>query len=83
MFALYSVHGNMLHMFGYRFPHMVWNVVGGREAQGLVGYVADMVVGWGMNLVLALWAADVFAREVDGRLSSVLAWFQGISNKPG
>jgi hypothetical protein len=68
---------------GIGFPHMVWNVVGGREALGLVGYVTGMVVGWGMNLVLALWAADVVAREVDGRLGSVLAWFQGICNKPG
>ncbi|MCJ1300454.1 hypothetical protein MMC08_003251 [Hypocenomyce scalaris] len=72
-FSLYLVHGPILHMGGYLIPGVVWTVVG----QGwMAGYVGGLVVGWAANLGLALWAADVFDREVDRRCVRFARWVE-------
>ncbi|KAK5064576.1 hypothetical protein LTR84_000409 [Exophiala bonariae] len=69
MFALYLVHGTVLHIVGYGIPHFVWGFTG---KDGAAGWLAGVVVGWVCSLVLCLFFAEVFTRQVDGRCASVI-----------
>jgi len=73
-FALYLVHGPMLHMYGYMFPHYVWALTG--KSTDLT-YGFGLIVGWAANLALVIWAADIYTREVDGRVVKVIQWVEG------
>ena len=55
---------------------MYWSRFGGQDT--LFGWTMGLSVGWVCNLVLVLWAADVFGREVDGRLARFVVWLQGV-----
>lgn len=74
MFALYLVHGPVLHVVGYGLPHAVWGVIG--KGTGWEWY-AGIVVGWAVSLVLCVGVADVFTREVDGRCAGFVKWLDG------
>ena len=69
------MHGNILHMFGYWVPHAYWSRFGGQDS--LFGWTVGLAVGWVVNLCAVLWAADVFAREVDARLAALVQRLQG------
>lgn len=67
-FAVFLVHGPIMHSIGYMMPHkMAWTF--GTELQALADVPWAMVVGfgWMVTLLLTLWAADVWHREVEGR----------------
>jgi peptidoglycan/LPS O-acetylase OafA/YrhL len=67
-FAIFLVHGPVMHSIGYMMPHkMAWTF--GTELQALSEGTWAVVVGfgWTVTLLLTLWAADVWHREVEGR----------------
>ncbi|EXJ73030.1 uncharacterized protein A1O5_04179 [Cladophialophora psammophila CBS 110553] len=67
-FGLYLVHGPILHAVGYMIPHRIWWSMGvqGIDTTDLV-WTCVIMIGWSISLVLSLWAADVWTREVEGR----------------
>ena len=72
-FALYLVHGPILHAVGYMIPHRIWWFMGTQMADtGDYTWTATIVVGWAISLVLSLWAADVWTREVESRCVKVV-----------
>ncbi|KIW73898.1 hypothetical protein PV04_01978 [Phialophora macrospora] len=67
-FALYLVHGPILHAVGYMIPHRIWWSMGTKMVDtGDYTWAATIVVGWSISLMLSLWAADVWTREVESR----------------
>ncbi len=82
VFSLYLVHGPLLHAGLYATPYLLWAAVGYGfpvEAQGMGAfpYALGVGLGWAINLVIVLWAADVFYREVEERMRRVMYWIQG------
>lgn len=63
-FALYIIHGPVLHLFGYMLPIWFWMMFGNKT---LTTYCAGLVIGWIISLSLCLCIADVFHREVETR----------------
>lgn len=67
-FALYLVHGPILHAFGYMIPQRIWWSMGTQGVDtGDLSWAAVVFVGWAISLVASLWAADVWTREVESR----------------
>lgn len=75
MFALYLVHGPIMHMGGYWVPHLVWSTFR-LDKKHLSGWLGGLIVGWVVNLGLVLWGADVFNREVVERSVRVIQWIE-------
>jgi peptidoglycan/LPS O-acetylase OafA/YrhL len=48
-FALYLVHGPVMHMGSYWVPHLVWRVVA-QNQKDMDGWLAVLIVGWIVNL---------------------------------
>lgn len=72
-FALYLVHGPILHMVGYLIPHRIWWSMGTQMLDtGDYTWAATIFVGWSISLTLSLWAADVWTREVESRCVKVV-----------
>jgi peptidoglycan/LPS O-acetylase OafA/YrhL len=72
-FSLYLVHGPILHIVGYMFPHMIWHFTGDKTP---ALYVFGLLGGWSMNLAIVLWAADIYTREVDKRIVHLINWIE-------
>ena len=71
-FALFLVHGPVMHSIGYMLPHKTaWTF--GTELQALSDVPWGLAVGfgWAITLLLSLWAADVWHREVEGRCNDL------------
>jgi TRAP-type mannitol/chloroaromatic compound transport system permease small subunit len=67
----------------YMMSHFVWATMGfGFPAKlkhmGAFSHMVGIVVGWVLVLVLVMWAADVFFREVEERTRRVMYWIQGM-----
>lgn len=75
MFALYLVHGPIMHMGGYWVPHLVWKIFRLNKTHR-AGWLGGLIVGWLVNLGLVLWAADVFNREVVERSVRIIQWIE-------
>jgi peptidoglycan/LPS O-acetylase OafA/YrhL len=74
-FSLYLVHGPILHIIGYMFPHMIWHFIGSSTT---ARYAFGLIASWGINLAIVLWAADIYAREVDKRIVHLIDWIEGL-----
>ncbi|KAG9776561.1 hypothetical protein KCU88_g4810, partial [Aureobasidium melanogenum] len=67
-FGLYLVHGPILHAVGYMIPHRIWWAMGSEGINTTNGpWIFAILVGWAISLLLSLWAADVWSREVESR----------------
>ena len=67
-FALYLVHGPLMHSFGYLIPHKIsWMAGTELMKMGDFSWAFSIMIGWAITLVCALWAADVWTREVENR----------------
>ena len=67
-FALYLVHGPIMHAIGYLIPHKIaWMLHTELRDMGDWGWAGTIMVGWAFTLACSLWAADVWTREVEGR----------------
>lgn len=67
-FALFLVHGPVMHSIGYMLPHkLAWTF--GAELLSLsdFSWLLSVGFGWSITLLLCLWAADVWHREVEAR----------------
>jgi peptidoglycan/LPS O-acetylase OafA/YrhL len=79
-FALYLVHGPILHAIGYMIPHRIWWFMGIQQIDtGDYTWAATIFVGWAVSLTLSLWAADVWTREVESRCVRVVQKLEGWS----
>lgn len=67
-FALYLTHGPILHAVGYMIPHHIWWGMGTQGYEtGNLTWTIVILIGWAVSLMLSLWAADVWTREVENR----------------
>ncbi|KAJ9608515.1 hypothetical protein H2200_007503 [Cladophialophora chaetospira] len=67
-FALYLVHGPILHIMGYMIPHRIWWSFGTQRGDTSdFTWALTIFIGWAISLTLSLWAADVWTREVESR----------------
>jgi peptidoglycan/LPS O-acetylase OafA/YrhL len=73
-YAIYLMHGPVLHTFGYAIQRWAWGITG----------VEGVAYNWGFGLAtvfvvpLVVWAADVFWRMVDAPVVRFGRWFEGI-----
>jgi peptidoglycan/LPS O-acetylase OafA/YrhL len=69
-FGFYLVHGPIMHLFGFITPQWVWwswlGLEGGNNTTDFQ-WITGVLSGWAPTLVVSLWAADVWTREVEGR----------------
>jgi peptidoglycan/LPS O-acetylase OafA/YrhL len=79
-YALYLVHGPIVHMLGFWLVPWFWDRVVARDAEGVLG-MWGKEVGFGgafvVVTVLTVWAADLFWRGVDVRCVQVAKWVEG------
>lgn len=73
MFGLYLVHGWMLHLFGYMIPYIIWSRTG-KDSD--FTYYFGLWLGYFVSLVACLWIADVWTREVEGRINRLVKWLE-------
>ena len=67
-FALYLVHGPIMHAVGYLVPHqLAWLWGTELREMGDWGWAGTIWLGWAFTLSVSLWGADVWTREVEGR----------------
>ncbi|KAK7888497.1 hypothetical protein LTR67_008843 [Exophiala xenobiotica] len=72
-FALYLLHGPVLHAIGYMIPHYIWSSMGVQPKElGNFSWTVVIVIGWSISLALCLCAADVWQREVESRCVKVV-----------
>ena len=73
-FALYLVHATILHAVGYAIPHWVWAWIGGSESMNQ--WMIGIAVGWTASMVLCLYFADQFHREIELRCVRFVKWLE-------
>jgi peptidoglycan/LPS O-acetylase OafA/YrhL len=72
-YALYLMHGPIMHAFGYRIQAAFWAMSGTEtHTQYVTGWVAGALV----NGPLVIWAADVFWRAVDAPSVRLARWVE-------
>jgi peptidoglycan/LPS O-acetylase OafA/YrhL len=71
-YALYLVHGPLLHSAGFAMQPRIFQAVGG----GLGGWIAGLVLGWLTMLGLSIVVAHVFWRLVDMPLVRAAKWLE-------
>lgn len=77
-FAFYLVQQIIQHSFGYMIPHHIWWSFG---VEGIdtnnAAWLSAILLGWTFTLIATLWAADCWAREVEGRCIKFVKWVEG------
>src|SRR5271156_2549692 len=78
VFSLYLVHSSLMRSGLRMMPHKVWVAMGlgfpaKLEHMGAFSHMVGIAV-----LLLLLWAADMFFREVEERTRRVMYWIQGM-----
>jgi len=83
-FAIYLLHGPTNWILGYVLPHLVWGQwqpsSGSWEyavPESLPAYLVGLFVGWPVTLVIVMWVADIWMREVECRCIRFTKWIQG------
>lgn len=78
-FALFLVHGPVMHSIGYMLPHkMAWTFGTELQALGDGGWTVTVGFGWIVTVLLSLWAADVWYREVEGRCVGLMKRLESV-----
>lgn len=72
-FALYLVHGPILHAGGYFVPIWIWRVI---PRDNTFGFVFGLGLGQLINWALFIAVADVFTREVEMRCVRFTVWLE-------
>lgn len=73
-FPLYLMHGAVIHTVGYGIMEFLWRTLG-RDT--FVRKETGFVVAAAFVLVVAVWAADLFMRVVDGPTIRFAKWMEG------
>jgi peptidoglycan/LPS O-acetylase OafA/YrhL len=77
-YALYLVHGPVLHSIGYGVVVSMWGVTGNETP---LRYQLGFVLSFGLVSALVFWVADVFWRVVDAPTVGFARWvFQKVEN---
>jgi peptidoglycan/LPS O-acetylase OafA/YrhL len=72
-FAVYLVHGPILHAIGYMIPQYMWWFLGTEGSEpGMLPWLLVLLVGWVLSLLLVIMVADIWSREVDGRCAKLV-----------
>ncbi|OTB07095.1 hypothetical protein M426DRAFT_318452 [Hypoxylon sp. CI-4A] len=72
-YALYLMHGPVIHTAGYAVQRRAWNLTG---TEGHM-YNWGAVLAATINIPLVIWAADVFWRAVDAPTVKFTKWLEG------
>jgi peptidoglycan/LPS O-acetylase OafA/YrhL len=72
-YALYLMHGPIMHVFGYLIQDLAWKLTG-VETEG--AYVVGFLIGAAVNIPLVIWAADLFWRAVDAPSVKFARWVE-------
>jgi peptidoglycan/LPS O-acetylase OafA/YrhL len=74
-YALYLVHGPVLHTIGYMILSLAWKITGAEtKAQYISGFLLSALV----NIPLVIWAADLFWRFIDAPSVRFARWFENV-----
>jgi peptidoglycan/LPS O-acetylase OafA/YrhL len=78
-YAIYLVHGPVLHTFGYTVEKVAWGWTGtGTNSQ----FVGGFVLGSLFVVPGTVWAADLFWRGIDAPVVRFARWVEGCFNQP-
>lgn len=82
-YSFYLIHGPVMFLGPYLFPQFMWAAMGYRFpantcGMGSLAFAVGVSVGWVLNLVVVLWVADIFTREVEERTKRFTFWIRGI-----
>lgn len=81
-FGMYLTHGPLMHVFGYMIPQHIWWTFGRQGIEvGDVAWFVPIFLGWAISLVVSLWVADVWTREVEGRCIKAVKWLEAVCFK--
>lgn len=72
-YALYLMHGPVMHVVGYLIQKLAWDMTG-IETEG--AYLTGFLIGAAVNIPLVIWAADVFWRAVDAPSVKFARWVE-------
>jgi peptidoglycan/LPS O-acetylase OafA/YrhL len=72
-YALYLMHGPVMHVVGYVFQEVAWNITGYDSRSA---YIFGFILGAIVNIPLVIWAADVFWRFVDTPSVKFARWVE-------
>jgi peptidoglycan/LPS O-acetylase OafA/YrhL len=74
-FALYIVHGPVLYTLGMKMLFIAWPVWD--EKRGSEKFALLAAGSWTVDLIVCVWAADIFWRVIDARSVKFAGWFAG------
>ncbi|RMZ87991.1 hypothetical protein DV736_g4781, partial [Chaetothyriales sp. CBS 134916] len=78
-FALYLVHGPLMHVFGYMIPHEIaWSIGTELGKMNDFSWACAIISGWTITLVASLWAADIWTREVENRCVKAVKYLEKV-----
>jgi peptidoglycan/LPS O-acetylase OafA/YrhL len=74
-YALYLVHGPVMHTIGYTIQLLAWQITG---AETRKQYMSGFLLGALINIPTVIWAADLFWRMIDAPSVKYARWFETI-----
>ncbi|KAI6374391.1 hypothetical protein MCOR25_003180 [Pyricularia grisea] len=77
-YAIYLMHGPVLHTIGYMIEARSWEAVSAASKGGEGRYIAGFVLGSFFIVPITIWAADVFWRAVDAPVVRFSKWLEGV-----
>jgi peptidoglycan/LPS O-acetylase OafA/YrhL len=72
-YALYLMHGPVMHVVGYLVQNVAWQITGHKTESA---YLGGFILGAVINIPLVIWAADVFWRFVDAPSVKFARWLE-------
>jgi peptidoglycan/LPS O-acetylase OafA/YrhL len=72
-YALYLVHGPVIHTIGYTIEPWAWGVTGSDSKSQ---HIAGFLLGALLNIPIVIWSADIFWRFVDAPSVKFARWFE-------
>jgi peptidoglycan/LPS O-acetylase OafA/YrhL len=76
-YAIYLVHGPVLHVFGYRIERWAWGITG---IETRSQYIGGFALGGLFIVPITVWAADLFWRGFDAPTVVFARWLEGKCN---
>jgi peptidoglycan/LPS O-acetylase OafA/YrhL len=76
-YAIYLVHGPVLHVVGYTIEPWAWSITG-HETKGQ--YIAGFILGSILVVPATVWAADLFWRAFDAPTVRFARWLENKCN---
>ena len=75
-YALYLVHGPLLHSVGFNLQPKIWEITG---SEGLVQWSAGLFVGWVIMLSLSIMVAHLFWKMIDMPFVKFTRWLEEVA----